>query len=282
MGNPTKERFVPVVSDFVHLLRSKQIPFVIDADGNKGIDLPASELRPHNEVAAHADLILSFGGDGTLLNTAAAVAKHKKPILGINLGPGLGYLTELLSSELHERLDQILAGNFRIEERMMLEAQTAGVSQSFYALNDFVLGQATVSRTQLFEVFIDDKPLSAYRADGLIVATPTGSTAYSLSAGGPLIEPSLNAIIVTPICPHTLTMRPLAIADSRRITLRAVGDSVLTADGSHLLNMKPGQSVTVKRANCTTRLANLTGHDFYHVLRSKLNWGAAPEASLLS
>ncbi|MCC6476063.1 NAD(+)/NADH kinase [bacterium] len=282
MGNPTKERFVPVVSEFIKLLCARKVRFVLDQDGNKGVDLPAIDLRPHGEVAAHADLILSFGGDGTLLNTAAAVAQHRKPILGINLGPGLGYLTELLSSELNDRLDQILAGDFRVEERMMLEAQTAGDPRTFLALNDFVLGQTTVSRTQVFEVFIDDTPLTSYRADGLIVATPTGSTAYSLSAGGPLIEPSLNAIIVTPICPHTLTMRPLAIADTRRTTLRAKGDAVLTADGSHLLKMRPGQSVTVKRASCTTRLVNITGNDFYHVLRAKLNWGAAPEASHLT
>lgn len=279
MGNSTKPRFIPIVSSFLLLLRERGVRFVFDAENRDSIQLDASQIVPHDAVGRIADLVLSFGGDGTLLHTAAAVASHDKPILGINLGPGLGYLTDLDSVHLHERLDDILNQNYAVENRMMLQAIVDGQPKMYHALNDFVVGQHEVSRTQAFEVFIDGTPASTYRADGLIVASPTGSTAYSLSAGGPIIEPTLESIIVTPVCPHTLTMRPLAIAASRTVTIRSMGSAVLTADGEQVHLLDVGRNVIVSKSPMSAKLVNIMRRDFYQVLRDKLNWGAAPDTS---
>jgi NAD+ kinase len=277
MGNSAKPRFVPIVSSFILLLKERGVKFVYDEENRDSIYVEPSEMISHESLAEVADLVLSFGGDGTLLHTAAAVAPHGKPILGINLGPGLGYLTDLDSVHLHQRLDDILKENYEIEERMMIQATIEGESQVYHALNDFVIGQYQVSRTQSFEVFIDSTPASTYRADGLIVASPTGSTAYSLSAGGPIIEPTLHSIIVTPVCPHTLTMRPLALGENRTVAIRSMGEGVLTADGEQVKVLNIGQQVVVKKSPMTAKLVNIMRRDFYEVLRDKLHWGAAPE-----
>lgn len=280
MGNPTKPLFEPVVSAFVELLRKRGIRFLFDNENADCVKVNEHEIAPHDSLAREADIVLSFGGDGTLLRSATAVAPFAKPILGVNLGPGLGYMTDLTHDHLHERLDDILSGNYEVEERMMIKASVDGDARVFRALNDFVVGQTEVSRTQAFELFIDGLPASTYRADGLIVASPTGSTAYSLSAGGPILEPTLQALIVTPICPHTLSMRPMAISDRRTVTMRALGPAVLTADGAHVTNLEYGQQVSVNKAPITAKLVNITGRDFYHVLRDKLNWGTVSETSL--
>ncbi|MBK6766292.1 MAG: NAD(+)/NADH kinase [bacterium] len=279
MGNPQKPRFAPVVTAFVALLRERGIRFVFDDENSDWVKVRADELVPHELLAQGADIVLSFGGDGTLLRSATAVAPFNKPILGVNLGPGLGYMTDITADQLEHRLEDILAAKFTVEERMMLKATVTGNSMVYRALNDFVIGQAAVSRTQEFEMHIDGLPASTYRADGLIVASPTGSTAYSLSAGGPILEPTLQALIVTPICPHTLTMRPMAVSDKRSITMRALGSAVLTADGEHVHTLEHGQQVTVSKAPITTQIVNVTGRDFYHVLRDKLHWGAVSELS---
>lgn len=279
MGNPLKPRFAPVVTAFVELLRKRDIRFVFDDENRQWVTVRPDELTSHDMLAQNADVVLSFGGDGTLLRSATAVAPFGKPILGVNLGPGLGYMTDITPDQLHSRLDDILQHNFSVEERMMLKASVDGEAKVYRALNDFVIGQAEVSRTQEFETYIDGLPASTYRADGLIVASPTGSTAYSLSAGGPILEPTLQALIVTPICPHTLTMRPMAVSDRRTITMRALGPAVLTADGEHVHTLQHGQQVAVSKAPITAMLVNITGRDFYHVLRQKLNWGAVSDQS---
>lgn len=274
MGNPAKPKFRPVVSEFVALLRERKIKFLFDADNKAWVNVGPEELASHDMLAQNTDIVLSFGGDGTLLHTATAVAPHAKPILGVNLGPGLGYLTDLTHDRLHEKLDDILNHKFEVEERMMLKANVDGDARVFRALNDFVIGQPEVSRTQAFELFIDNLPASTYRADGMIVASPTGSTAYSLSAGGPIIEPTLHAMIVTPVCPHTLTMRPMVISERRTVTMRSLGPATMTADGEQVYSLEYGQAVHVSRAPITALLVNITGRDFYHVLRDKLDWGA--------
>jgi NAD+ kinase len=157
---------------------------------------------------------------------------------------------------------------------MMLEAQAEKSVEPFHALNDIVIGQQQVSKTLSIEARIDGHPVAIYRADGLIISTPTGSTAYSLSAGGPIVEPALHAILVTPISPHTLTMRPVVISDRRVVEIVPQALSVLTADGEPKYEVSAGERVAVRRAPFTTKLVNITGNDFYHVLRAKLSWGA--------
>jgi NAD+ kinase len=219
-------------------------------------------------------LILSFGGDGTLLRTARIIGERHVPILGINMGPGLGYLTELGIHDLPHSLDKILSGKYRVEDRMMISATVERDSSPVsHALNDIVVGHAQVSRTLNIELMIDRYPVTTYRCDGIIIATPTGSTAYSLSVGGPIVERKLNAMIVTPISPHTLTLRPVVISDQRVVEIRPKGAASLAADGETICSLDEGDIVYVKRSSYTTSIVNITGHDFYHVLRTKLHWG---------
>lgn len=277
MGNPTKPRFAPEVSAFICLLRERKIDFIYDQENPIVAPVDPHELVEHDKIGEKADLVLSFGGDGTLLRTAAAVAPYNKPILGVNLGPGLGYMTDLTPKTLAEMIDDVLSENFDVEERMMIQAEVGGEKISHYALNDFVIGQSEVSRTLAVEISIDSLPASAYRADGLIIASPTGSTAYSLSAGGPILEPTLHAIIITPICPHTLTMRPMAVSDRRKISIRVQGTAILTADGEEICHLVEGREVVISKSSRKAHLVNILGRDFYHVLRDKLNWGAVPD-----
>ena len=274
MGNLGKAAFRELLPGLIAELRQRQARFVVDETVAEGLNLPANHVLPAAEIPNVASLILSFGGDGTLLRTARIINQRHVPILGVNTGPGLGYLTELGVHDLHDALDKILTGNFRTEDRMML---TASVEQDerdcCHALNDIVVGHAQVSRTLHLELLIDRHPVATYRCDGLIVATPTGSTAYSLSVGGPIVEPKLNVMIVSPISPHTLTFRPVVISDDRIVEIRPKNAASLAADGETMRELGVGDVVRVKRSSFTTAVVNITGHDFYHVLRTKLHWG---------
>jgi NAD+ kinase len=276
LGNFGKAKFRKVLPPLVAELRKRGAAFVLDEIAAADLDLSPEEKRPAAAVPDVATLVLSFGGDGTLLRTVHTVGHRRIPIMGVNLGPGLGYLTEMGVNELAGALDSILEQKYRVEERMMLSLDDEANSVSLgTALNDVIVGHASVSRTVPIEVMIDGRPVATYRCDGMLVATPTGSTAYTLSAGGPIVEPSLNVMIVTPICPHTLTMRPVVISAQRTVEIRPGEKATLAADGETLKTLRPGDMIRVKRAPFTTLIANITGHDFYHVLRAKLHWGAA-------
>ena len=276
MGNLTKPNFREVLPPLIAELRRRNASFVLEEAAAKGAKLDAAEKLPADKIPDVAGLILSFGGDGTLLRTAQTVGEKRIPILGVNLGPGLGYLTELGVDELSGALDRILAGDFRVEERMMLTAEEHG-SGAFicHALNDVVIGHAMLSKTMQIEVMIDGRTVTTYRCDGMIVATPTGSTAYTLSAGGPIVEPTLSVMIVTPICPHTLTMRPVVISAQRTVEIRPAEDAYVAADGESQKHLHAGDVIRVRRSPFTTLIASVTGHDFYHMLGAKLQWGAA-------
>src|SRR5919109_55555 len=188
------------------------------------------------QMAAKADLIISLGGDGTLLNIAPLVERVDVPILGVNLG-GLGFITEVAVDELEAVLSKTLDGNYELEKRMTLEIRVHtrnGKHHKFRVLNDAVIAKGARSRIIDLETYVGDDYLCTYRADGLIISTPTGSTAYSLAAGGPILEPAMGAIVLAPICPHTLTNRPIVVRSNVtiRVTLRSFGDTViLSPDG---------------------------------------------------
>jgi NAD+ kinase len=276
MGNLTKPNFHDLLPPLIAELQRRQARFVLEEVAAQGLTLDASHKLPAEKIPDLAGLILSFGGDGTLLRTAQTVGRRRIPILGVNLGPGLGYLTELGVDELHGALDRILSGDFRVEERMMLTAEDHGSGRLVcHALNDVVIGHAVLSKTMQIEVMIDGRPVTTYRCDGLIVATPTGSTAYTLSAGGPIVEPTLNVMIVTPVCPHTLTMRPVVISAQRTVEIRPAEDAYVAADGESQMRLRAGDVIRVRIASFTTLIASITDHDFYQVLRAKLQWGAA-------
>ena len=235
----------------------------------------ATAMRP--ELPAQVDLLLVLGGDGTLLSMARLVGDLGVPILGVNLG-GLGFLTALTVEELFPALEAYLSGGLVIEERMML---AAGVSRQgerlseYVALNDMVITKSAMSRIIRLEVAIDGQLATGYRADGLIISTPTGSTAYGLSAGGPIVFPTMDAVVLTPICSHTLTNRPIVLPASQRIevTLLTDQDVMLTADGQVGFALRQWDTIEVRRASPRIRLLRVPQKHFFSVLRTKLKWG---------
>jgi NAD+ kinase len=230
------------------------------------------------EMAAKADLIISLGGDGTLLNIAPLVERPDVPILGVNLG-GLGFITEVAVDELEGVLSKTLDGDYEIEKRMTLEVRVSGKNgrpHKFRVLNDVVIAKGARSRIIDLETYVGDDYLCTYRADGLIISTPTGSTAYSLAAAGPILEPTLGAIALSPICPHTLTHRPIVVPSNAaiRVTLRSFGDTViLIPDGQPGVRLDNGDQVEARDYGLPVSLIKLASRSYYEILREKLKWG---------
>jgi NAD+ kinase len=233
-----------------------------------------------DQVAAQSDLILVLGGDGTLLAAAREAAVRGVPILPINLG-SLGFLTSFTLEELYPALEETLAGHLTASERVMLLAtllRDGKTSEQQCVLNDAVINKGALARMIELRLFIDGDSVCRYRSDGLIVATPTGSTAYSLSAGGPIVHPQVESIVITPICPHTLSDRPLVVRDSSLIELTVVGDAestYLTLDGQKGVELTAGDRVQITRAEARLKLIQPPRKSYYEILRSKLKWGEA-------
>jgi len=230
------------------------------------------------EMATKADLIVSFGGDGTLLNIAPLVERPDVPILGVNMG-GLGFITEIAVDELESVLTKTLDGDYEVEKRMTLEIRVHSRRRKlhkFRVLNDAVITKGARSRIIDLETYVGEDYLCTYRADGLIISTPTGSTAYSLAAGGPILEPALGAIILSPICPHTLTNRPIVVPSKAavRVTLRSFGDTViLSPDGQQGVRLNNGDKVEARDYGMPVSLIKIPSRSYYEILREKLKWG---------
>jgi NAD+ kinase len=236
----------------------------------------AASLDP--QAAATADLAVVLGGDGTLLAAARLLGDRQIPIVAINYG-SLGFLTEVTLDEMYPALKGVLAGEFVTQQRMMMDVHVMRGSRrvaDYRALNDVVINKGTLSRMVELEARVDGQYLSLFRADGLIVATPTGSTAYNLSAGGPIIFPTMSAMIVTPICSHTLTNRPLVLSESVKIEimLRFPQDDVqFTVDGQVGSNLEMNDHLIVQKSNVSLTLVAPAGKNYFDVLRGKLKWG---------
>ncbi|HEU5192714.1 MAG TPA: NAD(+)/NADH kinase [Methylomirabilota bacterium] len=229
------------------------------------------------ELPAQVDVLLVLGGDGTLLSMARLVGDLNVPILGVNLG-GLGFLTALTVDELFPALEAMLRGELLVEERMMLAARVTRQGErlsEYVALNDVVITKSAMSRIINLDVSVQGQFATAYRADGLIVSTPTGSTAYCLSAGGPIVFPTMDAIVLTPICSHTLTNRPIVLPGGQPIdvTLQSDQDVMLTMDGQVGFHLKRGDRVEIRQAAARIRLLRVPQKHFFSVLRTKLKWG---------
>jgi NAD+ kinase len=242
--------------------------------GFKSFHWPAAAL-----VAKHSDLILVFGGDGTMLRIAREVAGLRTPILGINVG-GLGFLTAVPSAELSQAIKQIDAGDFTFEARSLIQATGAVNGQKInqHALNDFVFSRGAASRMIELEVSVDDQPLTRYRCDGLIVSSPTGSTAYSLAAGGAVVSPTAEVFALTPICPHTLSNRSVIVNLSAHITVKVLSqklETFLTADGQVQTPLAADDEVRIRRSRRALRLMRLGGSSFFQTLRQKLHWSGS-------
>ncbi|HVI84243.1 MAG TPA: NAD(+)/NADH kinase [bacterium] len=234
-----------------------------------------------NELIKRVSVVVVFGGDGTILRTARAAAPQAIPILGVNLG-AFGFLAEVNGPDVETALRRLLAGDYQLDERMMLQARverSAPTAQEFIALNDIVLTKSGYARLVKLDTHVNGEHLATHLADGLIVATPTGSTAYSLSAGGPIVHPAVDGIVLTPICAHTLNSRAVLVSGGDTIAIRVepVGTAppppILTVDGQEGFPLRIGDEVRVARSPHRTRLVRLGRGGFYSILRAKLTWG---------
>jgi NAD+ kinase len=231
------------------------------------------------ELAADVDLLVVLGGDGTMLGASRLVGARRIPVLGVNFG-WLGYLTEYTLDELYPALDAVREGAFSVEGRLLLEVtleRKTGIATSYRALNEAVINKAAPARMVEFECLINGMFVNQFRADGMIVATPTGSTAYSLSAGGPVVHPSMTAILLTPICPHTLSNRPVVVPGDSVIEIvfkRTSDGLMLTIDGQLGEALEPEDRITLRRSQTTFDIVRPTNRNYFEVLRTKLKWGS--------
>lgn len=230
------------------------------------------------QLAAKVDLMLVLGGDGTMIATARMLGDSEVPVLGVNYG-GLGYLAEFRIEELYSALESILAGNYRLDTRVMLSVELMRGKDAVTrnrVLNDVVINKSALARIIEIEAYLNQQFVNAFRADGLIVSTPTGSTAYNLSAGGPVIYPSMNAVVITPICPFTLSNRPIVVPDDAEIELclkTEEEDVSLTLDGQVGFPLQAKDRVRIRKSNVTFKLVQPMNRNYFEVLRDKLRWG---------
>jgi len=274
-GKPHKEDVRKTASELKKWLEARAIK-VIQED-HLAI-MPSQSLPSRATLPGQVDMVIVLGGDGTLLSVARAVGNDKVPILGINMG-GLGFLTEVTLPEMFPLLKEILDGNYSIRKRMLLTTtvnRRDGVRKTFQALNDVVINKGALARIINIKAAINGEYLTTYRADGLIISTPVGSTGYSLSAGGPIVCPGINGIIITPICSHTLTNRPILIRenDTATLTLLSKEDEVIvTVDGQ--IGHPIGYEDTVDISKSKNAIAMIVppGKSYYEILRTKLKWG---------
>ncbi|MFT5513902.1 MAG: NAD+ kinase [Rhodothermales bacterium] len=281
-GNTGKEAIWQPIARLVYFLRDTNRAFRIHEDVAAGlvqrelITPVDAGLHGASPLTSACDIILSFGGDGTLLNTAHEIGDVGTPILGVNHGR-LGFLASLEEAQLETAVEALQDGNYRVEKRMVLEASAEGCDLPHtWALNEFVIQRSGDASLLAIGVSVDGTPLNTYWADGLIMATPTGSTAYNLAVGGPIVVPASQAIVMTPIAAHTLTVRPLVLPSSVTIeaTIEDGGPFVFTADGRGTVIEDGSVHIKVRRAEHTVNLIRLPGSDFFQTLRTKLMWGA--------
>lgn len=266
-----------ILTELTRWLHKKNLRVLMDQD-TAGVIGQTSTYR-RNEIPARADLIIVLGGDGTLLSVARITHPYNVPVLAVNLG-SLGFLTEITLPDLYEVLDKVLTGQFDFEPRMLLNAclwRDGEKVGEFHVLNDVVINKGALARIVNLEVRVNNQYMTSYRADGLIISTPTGSTAYSLSAGGPIIHPSMNALALSPICPFTLTNRSIVIPDQSliQVELATENENVrVTLDGQESCDMVHGDALEVKKTQTTIKLIQAPGKNYYQTLRKKLHWGS--------
>ena len=264
-----------ILKEFIPWLRNKGYEIFLDSETAWILNMEGYS-RAH--IPSLVDVIVVLGGDGTMLGVARLVGNKGIPILGVNLG-GLGFITEVNRDEIFDAVEKVLSGSCSVEERIMLTAFVIRHGEKiadFIVLNDVVVNKGALARIIDLETYINNSYVTTFKADGLIIATPTGSTAYSLSAGGPILYPTLNSIVLTPICPHTLTNRPIVLPDdfTIEIILRSESEDVfLTLDGQVGFSLKKDDIIEIRKSAFTTRLLIPCERDYFQILRTKLKWG---------
>jgi len=272
-------RVVSTLKRLVDYLARLPVELLLDAESAEVWPHSGLSLADRPTLGARCELVIVVGGDGTFLAAARSLVGCDVRLLGVNLGR-LGFLTDVMPDEMTERLDEVFAGSFVEEQRMLLRAAIlrdgARITEAT-VLNDIVAHKWNIARLIEFETFINARLVNRQRSDGIIVSTPTGSTAYALSGGGPILYPTLDAIVLVPICPHTLSSRPIAVAGDSRIEIimhgNAHAEAQLTCDGQTALDLSPGDRILIERYEHPLALVHPPGHDYFATLRAKLHWG---------
>ena len=272
----TDPRAESIVSDLAGWLEERGRDVAFDRETAALLGRSNGVIR--SKLPEHSDFLIVIGGDGTLLSAARVVGTSGKPILGVNLG-SLGFMTAITLDELYPALERIFQYDFDYEERMMLVAHVHRLGErvaNYTVLNDVVINKGALAKIIDIKVTVGDMYLTTFKADGLIICTPTGSTGYSLAAQGPIIYPTMNTILITPICPHTLTFRPLVVPDGMVVCAELISketDVFLTIDGQVGFGLRQGDVVEVKKADAPLRFFRSPFRDYFTVLRTKLKWG---------
>jgi NAD+ kinase len=280
-GNLDKAELPHVVEQLLTRFRRDNTQFVVDDAVARmikptlhALKVGRASLVSEEKLGTSCDMLISLGGDGTILRFARLLAKSKTPILGINLGK-LGFLAEVSLNDMNDCLDEILRNEYAIETRMMLESYGNGMKSRFTALNDIVVSKYGASRVMNIETYVNKEFLATFTGDGIIISTPTGSTAYALANGGPIVTPKNHSMTISPICPHTLTARPVIVPDDSVIELRVlstVSGIQLTADGQQEKQLSSPARIIVQKAAFEARLVKRRTTSYYEVLRKKLHW----------
>ncbi|MBI3194823.1 MAG: NAD(+)/NADH kinase [Ignavibacteriae bacterium] len=282
VANTTKPALKEIIADLLTYLHKCKLQIVLANEldewckKNVGIDLLKNvNICSENEFVLRSDMLIALGGDGTMLSTARLVGSKGKPILGINLGK-LGFLAEVSIEETHQCIDDIVQGKYFLEERMVLEAKSLSDNELFYALNEIVIDKGALPRVIELETSVDNDYMVTYSADGIILNTPTGSTAYSLASGGPIVNPSCKVITINPIAPHTLSARPVIVSDASeiKVSVKSTGHFAhITADGQVEKFYDTPTEFVVRKADYNIKLVKRKQRTYYDLLRAKLQWG---------
>lgn len=278
--NITKSEVNEIIERIVSEIINNGLDYVLsDSILNTSADLlkkfDSSKIVTLEKLSSISDMVVSIGGDGTMLNTAYSVRGSGTPILGVNFGK-LGFLAEFDIESFSEFMCDVKTNNYIVEERVALIGTSAGISESLYAINDLVIDKGSWSKMIELTVFVDDEYVTTFSADGIIVATPTGSTGYSLSTGGPIVNPQADVITLSPIAPHTLTMRPLVISDRQKITIKVNSqyDTIqVSSDGQRVNFIKPPATIYIEKSDKPVKLVHSKKNNYFETLRKKLFWG---------
>jgi len=279
VGRFSDPRVAESVNALIPHLLSRQVKVIISDDTTYSGDAEGIVRMPEKDSGANADLVIAIGGDGTLLYAAGLVARHGVPLLGVNRGR-LGFLTDVMPQNMFPCIDAALQGKLQADKRPLLAAclrYANGKVAEALALNDVVMQKLVTGRMLDFETYLDGTYVNTHAGDGIVVASPTGSTAYALSCGGPIVEPHLDVLVVAPICPHTLSDRPIVVSARSEVEVKLLERpetrAQVTCDGTVLGEFEPGDRLMIKAAAETVTLLHPAGHDYYRLLRSKLHWG---------
>ena len=274
-ANAEKEQVPALVQSTIKWANDNNLEVYL-ADRLKSIDVDSEVSYFSSQNPPEVDFLLCFGGDGTLISGVRIFSDTSVPVLGVHLG-GLGFLAQITPEVLVDKLESVKKNEFKIQDRLVLSAKISGNEDSYYAVNDFVVQNETSFRVTSLSLFIDNQHVSDYKSDGIIISTPTGSTAYSLSSGGPIVQPDVFSIVITPIAPHSLTSRPLVLPPEVEVEFRfskeSENDLKLIIDGQNIINFTKTSTVKLSKANHHLKFITFKDYNYYETLKNKMIWG---------